>query len=129
MAQKSLSVLHRIDTSMTWDIRVFNKKYKWFSYILWFFYTYLYKKIFFLEQDSDYLWYHLHNPKSLYIQQKQSNYVYPSNLVKRFSYFISLYCLEFLNYVIILNIFFQINLSTLNQKRFIRKKKKNISFF
>lgn len=115
MAQKSLSVLHRIDSSMTWDTRIFNKKLKWFSYNLWFFYTYYYKNIFFIEQSDVYIYNNLHNKDINYIFFKKK-LVYPLNYKKRFSYYISLYIYEFFSSLILLSIFFQINLTELKHK-------------
>lgn len=130
MAQKSLSVLHRIDTSMTWDMRTFNKKFKWMSYSLWIVYTYFYKTIFFVEQDENYIYSYLHINANTFLNHKLNKKMNISKFHKRFSYYISLYAFEFLQYTILLSLFFQINLSTLKKKKLFRKKKINTySFF
>ena len=49
MGQKSLSSLHRVDSSMIWNSSLYNSNYKWLSYNLWFSYIQFYKIIFFLN--------------------------------------------------------------------------------
>ena len=106
MAQKSLSMLHRADCSMIWSSFILDKKYKWLSYNLWFFYIQFYKVIFFFDFTIN------KNFKLL-------NYLYKTNILQskkykfkitsttpRFSYYIDLYCLEFLNQLILLNLYF-----------------------
>ena len=106
MAQKSLSMLHRADCSMIWNSFILDKKYKWLSYNLWFFYIQFYKVIFFFDFTIN---------KNL----KLLNYLYKTNILQskkhkfkissttpRFSYYIDLYCLEFLNQLILLNLYF-----------------------
>lgn len=123
MAQKSLSVLHRIDNSMTWDMRIFNKQSKWASYSLWIVYTYFYKTVFFIQTDKEYSYKYLHTTMQTFIFKNNNKIIHPINLKKRFSYYIALYSFEFLNYIILLSIFFQINLNTLSKKRKYWKKK------
>jgi hypothetical protein len=54
-----------------------------------------------------------------YLLNKQSNkYIKLKSINIRFSYFIELYCLEYFNYLFLINIFFLTNLS------FFKKKKK-----
>jgi len=52
MAQKSLSVLHRIDSSMIWNSYIYNRNYKWLSYNLWFSYIQFYKVIFCFDNNK-----------------------------------------------------------------------------
>ena len=42
MGQKSLSSLHRIDSSMIWSSYIHDKRLKWLSYNLWFAYVQFY---------------------------------------------------------------------------------------
>ena len=123
MAQKSLSVVHRIDTSMTWNIRIFNKQYKWLSYSLWIIYTYFYKSIFFLEENENYIYNYLHLNTNTFIVYNNNKRIYLPKLQKRFSYYISLYAFEFLQHILLLSVFFQTNLLTLKKKKIFKKKK------
>ena len=52
MGQKSLSVLHRIDSSMIWNSYIYDKNYKWLSYNLWISYLQFYKVLNFLEENE-----------------------------------------------------------------------------
>jgi len=123
MAQKSLSVVHRIDNSMTWEMRIFNKQNKWLSYSLWIIYTYLYKLVFFIQVDKNYVYNNLHTSEQTFRILKKKKII-PLNIKKRFCYYISLYSFEFLNFIILLSIFFQISLKTLSRKKQYKNKNK-----
>ena len=127
MAQKSISVLHRIDSSMVWDSFIFNKNYKWLSYNLWFIYFQFYKIIFFIDQDKFLIYNSLHFKNNILKKKKFNNYSIMSKNLKRFCYYIDLYCIEFYNYIILLNLYFSTNLSYLNKKKKKKKKKKTSS--
>jgi len=75
MAQKSLSVVHRIDNSMTWEMRIFNKQNKWLSYSLWIIYTYLYKLVFFIQVDKNYVYNNLHTSEQTFIILKKKKII------------------------------------------------------
>jgi len=123
MAQKSLSVVHRIDNSMTWEMRIFNKQNKWLSYSLWIIYTYLYKLVFFIQVYKNYVYNNLHTSEQTFRILKKKKII-PLNIKKRFCYYISLYSFEFLNFIILLSIFFQISLKTLSRKKQYKNKNK-----
>jgi len=119
MAQKSLSLLHRIDTSMVWTSFIHEKKYKWLSFNLWFFYLYFYKVFFFFNIDklkSKNIYFRDFNT---FIKNHNIKYLHIKNTYVRFSYHIDLYCIEFFNYIILLNLYFETSL-------FFYKKKKEI---
>jgi len=123
MAQKSLSVVHRIDNSMTWEMRIFNKQNKWLSYSLWIIYTYLYKLVFFIQVDKNYVYNNLHTSEQTFRILKKKKII-PLNIKKRFCYYISLYSFEFLNFIILLSIFFKIILKILIIKKQYKNKNK-----
>ncbi len=132
MGQKSLSALHRVDSSMTWNSSIIEKDYKWLSYNLWFIYIQFYKIIFFCNSKTNYI-------KVNILNNNSKNYLKSNNKIKlnksfvRFSYVIDLYCIEFLNSVLLLNLFFKTNLRYYkNSKIKINKKgrlHKKINFF
>lgn len=119
MGQKSLSVLHRADSSMIWNSYIYNKQYKWLSYNLWFAYIHFYKIIFFCNSYSYVFLNHLSNSKNMQLITLSKKYMHLSKTSIRFSYYIDLYCLEFYNYLLLINIYFLTNLFffKINKKR------------
>ena len=119
MGQKSLSVLHRADSSMIWNSYIYNKQYKWLSYNLWFAYIHFYKIIFFCNSYSYVFLNHLSNSKNIQLITLPKKYIHLNKTSIRFSYYIDLYCLEFYNYLLLINIYFLTNLFffKINKKR------------
>jgi len=110
MGQKSLPQLHKIDTSMIWETSLYNYDYKWLSYNLWFIFTYFYKyNLFSINQKNLELSNFFLNQNYL-INSKVKKYVKLKSFNIRFSYFIEIYCLEYFNYLFLINIFFLTNL-------------------
>jgi hypothetical protein len=110
LAQKSLSVLHRIDSSMIWNSYIYDKKFKWLSYNLWFSYIQFYKICFFFNVDNSNTNTNFTYLKNSFILKNNVKYF---NLIKtptRFSYYIDLYCVEFFNYILLINLYFYTNL-------------------
>lgn len=107
MGQKSLSMLHRADASMIWTSFLFDKHNKWLSYNLWFIYIQFYKILFFFDftihKNQEFL--NLHLKKNFLIKKKYKKFKLLSQ-TPRFSYYIDLYCFEFLNQLILLNLYF-----------------------
>ena len=128
MGQKSLSVLHRIDSSMTWDSHIFNKNYKWLSYNLWFMYLQFYKTIYFIDTDIVRIYDNLHIASNSFILKKFNNYMPMIPNTKRFSYYIDLYCLEFFNYILLINLYFLTDLEFFKKRKKRKKKIENIFF-
>ena len=130
MGQKGLSTLHRIDASMVWQSNIYNKKYRWLSYNLWFAYVQFYKIIFYIDRDF-YLYNNLtYDSRSSFITKKYKNIykIYKNSI--RFSYHIELYCFEFYKTILLFNIYFKTNLffyKNYNRRR--RKKKLKINSF
>ena len=124
MGQKSLSMLHRADASMIWNSFIFNKHYKWLSYNLWFIYIQFYKVLFFFDftvhTNQEFL--NLHLKKNFLIKKKYKKFKLLSK-TPRFSYYIDLYCFEFLNQLILLNLYFYTTLNFYKKSKF----KKNMS--
>lgn len=116
-------MLHRSDCSMIWNSFLLDKNYKWLSYNLWFFYIQFYKVIFFfnftINKNFTILNYFYIN-KFIYIKTKKFKL---SSKTPRFSYYIDLYCLEFLNQLILLNLYFFTNLDFYKKKRNLTKNK------
>lgn len=112
LGQKSLSMLHRADASMIWTSFLYDKHNKWLSYNLWFIYIQFYKILFFFDftihKNQDYL--NLHLKKNFLIKKKYKNFKLLST-TPRFSYYIDLYCFEFLNQLILLNLYFYTTLN------------------
>lgn len=121
MGQKGLSVLHRIDSSMIWQSYIYNKRYKWLSYNLWFAYIQFYKIIFFLDIDLILNNNLAYNNTFLTKTYKNIYKIYKKHI--RFSYHIDLYCIEFHNFLLLLNIFFYANLDFFQHKQKLKKKK------
>jgi hypothetical protein len=95
---------------MIWTSYIYEKKYKWLSFNLWFFYLYFYKNFFFFKLDSE-----KQNPKhfiefNTFVKNKQNKYVKIEKINNRFNYYIDLYCIEFFNYIILLNLYFETQL-------------------
>ena len=101
---------------MIWNSFILDKKYKWLSYNLWFFYIQFYKVIFFFDftiHKNFKLLNHLY--KKNILQSKKHKFKI-SSVTPRFSYYIDLYCLEFLNQLILLNLYFFTNLEFYKKK-------------
>lgn len=100
-------MLHRADASMIWTSFLFDKKFKWLSYNLWFIYIQFYKVIFFFniqnEKKNNFL--QRYN-KTSFVINKQKNFFYLKKNKTRFSYHLDLYCIEFYNHLILLNLYF-----------------------
>ena len=116
LAQKSLSMLSRADCSMIWNSFIFDKKYKWLSYNLWFFYIQFYKVIFFFDFTINKNFKLLNHLYKKNILQSKKHKFKISSVTPRFSYYIDLYCLEFLNQLILLNLYFFTNLEFYKKK-------------
>lgn len=105
-------MLHRADSSMIWNSYLFDKNYKWLSYNLWFTYINFYKVLFFFNfKVSKNVWllnYYKNNKKFSSIKKKKIFKLSKTSV--RFSYYIDLYCIEFLNQLILLNLYFFTNL-------------------
>ncbi len=130
MGQKSLSSLHRIDSSMIWSSYIHDKKFKWISYNLWFMYIQFYKIIFIYRSHWKFVPLKICNFNDHFLTKNISNYKHPSKEKQRFGYYIDLYCIEVFNYLLLLNIYFHTTLSFYKDKR--TKKthtKKLCSFF
>jgi hypothetical protein len=117
MAQKSLSILHRVDTSMIWTSFFHEKKFKWLSFNIWFFFLYFYKNYFFFNIKKNYH-YFTNSTNFLNFKKIPKNI---NNSKLRFSYYINLYCIEWLNYLILLNLYFKTNLRFYKKKQQISK--------
>lgn len=117
MGQKSLSVLHRIDSTMIWNSYIYDKDYKWLSYNLWFMYIQFYKIIYFIDQNEFTIYNNLHYTTNGFLKNRFSNYYKIFKTSKRFSYYIDLYCIEFFNFLILLNLYFQTDLNFFKKKR------------
>ena len=124
MGQKSLASLHRIDSSMIWNSSLYNSNYKWLSYNLWFSYIQFYKVIFFFNvvksKISPNLKYYNNNT---FIKKKKKSFSVCQDFI-RFSYYIDLYCVEFHDFFLLINIFFLTNLrffKEINSKKYIKK--------
>jgi hypothetical protein len=113
LAQKSLSILHRVDTSMIWTSFFHEKRYKWLSFNLWFFYIFFYKNFFFFNLKK--LNINYFKDYNYFLNFKKINKTIKKNSV-RFSYHINLYCIETLNYLILLNLYFKTNLAFYRKK-------------
>lgn len=110
MGQKGLSTIHRIDTSMIWHSYIYNKEYKWLSYNLWFAYIQFYKIIFFTDTQFN-LYTSLAYKNNTYVYTNITDKIFKlTKLNKRFSYHVELYCFEFNNFLLLLNVFFKANL-------------------
>jgi len=116
LGQKSLFLLHKVDTVQTWTSLIYDKHFKWLSYNLWFSYVQFYKIAFFINffikiPKINYLY-----PKNTFlINNINNNYKLNNNNV-RFSYYVDLYCIEFNNYLLLVNLYFYTNLKYLNVK-------------
>lgn len=124
MGQKSLAVLHRADASMIWNSYIYNKQYKWLSYNLWFAYIHFYKIIFFCNSYSYSFLNNMSNFKNKNLINISNKYISINKTSVRFSYYIDLYCLEFYNYLLLINIYFLTNLSFFKLKKKVWNKKK-----
>jgi hypothetical protein len=100
-------MLHRADASMIWTSFLFDKYNKWLSYNLWFIYIQFYKVLFFFDfkihKNQEFLNSHL--KENFLIKKKYKKFKLLSK-TPRFSYYIDLYCFEFLNQLILLNLYF-----------------------
>lgn len=98
---------------MIWNSFLFNKTNKWLSYNLWFTYIHLYKVLFFFNftilKNCKILYKFKQNKLNLYRNNSKTNFLLNKTKV-RFSYYIDLYCVEFLNQLILLNLYFLTNL-------------------
>jgi hypothetical protein len=109
---------------MIWNSFLFDKHYKWLSYNLWFTYIQFYKVIFFFDF-------------TLKLNTKMLNYYYRRNFIftskkykqfkltktkPRFSYYTDLYCLEFFDQLLLLNLYFFTTLQFYKKKHYLKKK-------
>ena len=115
-------MLHRADCSMIWNSFLLDRKHKWLSYNLWFFYIQFYKVVFFfnfsINKNFKILNY-FYIKKILYSKKKKFKL---DSITPRFSYYIDLYFLEFLNQLILLNLYFFTNLKFYKKKNNLKKK-------
>lgn len=128
LGQKSLSMLHRSDSSMIWNSFIFDKYNKWLSYNIWFIYIQFYKVLFFFDFNNSYneSYLNFYLQKNFLIKNNSKKFKLSSK-TPRFSYYIDLYCFEFLNQLILLNLYFYTTLvfyknSKLRKTREMRKK-------
>ena len=110
MGQKSLSVVHRIDNSMIWSSSLYNCNYKWLSYNLWFVYTQFYKTMLFSDIYTTKIWNNFENKYDLLptIKKKKTHI---NKTFIRFSYYVDLYCVEFIDFFLLINIYFHTSLN------------------
>lgn len=110
---------------MIWNSFLFDKYYKWLSYNLWFTYIQFYKVIFFFD-------FTLKNNNKLLNYYFRKNFIFKSKKYKqfkltkttpRFSYYTDLYCIEFFDQLILLNLYFFTTLEFYKKKRYLKKKK------
>lgn len=98
---------------MIWNSFLFSKTNKWLSYNLWFTYIHLYKVLFFFNftilKNCKILYQFKQNKLNLYKNNNKTKFLLNKTKV-RFSYYIDLYCIEFLNQLILLNLYFLTNL-------------------
>lgn len=124
MGQKSLSIVHRIDNSMIWNSSLYNCNYKWLSYNLWFVYTQFYKTTLFCDIYTTKLWNNFENTYNL-LPTKKKNKSHMLKTYVRFSYYIDLYCVEFIDFFLLINIYFYTNLKFYKKEKNFGHKKKN----
>jgi hypothetical protein len=117
MGQKSLYCLHKVDTSMIWESSVHNLNYKWLSYNLWFTYLYFYKFMTFNNRNSEIVFNNVYNNFNNLIKTTNWKYKQFNHVNIRFTYHIDLYCLEFVNYLLLINIFFLTNLKFFKREK------------
>lgn len=110
---------------MVWNSFLLDKNYKWLSYNLWFTYIQFYKVIFFFD-------FIVQGNKKLLNYYYRKNFLFKSTKYKqfkltktkpRFSYYTDLYCIEFFDQLILLNLYFFTNLEFYKKKRSIKRKK------
>jgi hypothetical protein len=107
---------------MIWNSFLLDRKHKWLSYNLWFFYIQFYKVVFFfsfsINKNFKILNY-FYIKKILYSKKKKFKL---DSITPRFSYYIDLYFLEFLNQLILLNLYFFTNLKFYKKENNLKKK-------
>lgn len=116
---------------MIWSSFLFDKKFKWLSYNLWFIYIQFYKVIFFFDVKNN------KNNKLLkrydkksFMLVKKKNFYYLKKNTPRFSYYLDLYFIEFYNHLILLNLYFFTTLKFYKKRKIINKDlKKELNFF
>lgn len=93
---------------MIWSSYIFDKKNKWISYNLWFIYINFYKVIFFfdLQEADNVIKLNCLGKNSFFILKNKKNSFFLTKTKPRFSYYIDLYCIEFFNHLILLNLYF-----------------------
>ncbi len=130
MGQKSLSVVHRIDNSMIWNSSLYNSNYKWLSYNLWFVYTQFYRTMLFCDIYTTKVWNNFKNVNDLFITNKTKK-IHIQKTYVRFSYYIDLYCVEFIDFFLLINLYFHTNLKFYKKEKnsWLKKKKKFIDIF
>lgn len=110
---------------MIWNSFLLDKHYKWLSYNLWFTYIQFYKVIFFFD-------FTLKNNKKLLNYYFRKNFLFNSKKWKqfklsktkpRFSYYTDLYCIEFFDQLILLNLYFFTTLEFYKKKHSLKKQK------
>lgn len=110
-------MLHRADASMIWNSFLFDKNYKWLSYNVWFLYIQFYKVMFFFDftiNNNDKLLNYYNNKNFLNLKKKKNFKI--TSVTPRFCYYIDLYCIEFFNQLILLNLYFLTNLDFYKNK-------------
>lgn len=130
MGQKSLSSLHRIDSSMIWNSYIHDKRFKWLSYNLWFMYIQFYKVVFFYRPYWKFSASKKCDFNKHFLTNNITNYKHPIKIKQRFGYYIDLYCVEVFNYLLLLNIYFHTTLVFYKNKNKQKKiTKKLCNFF
>ena len=114
MAQKSLTILDKADLSLVWTSCIFDKKYKWLSYNLWFSYIQYYKNVFFFNVKFNPLKRYNVPQNRIFFKIKGGSNLGRREVV-RFSYHLDLYCIEVFNHLLLLNIYFLVNLEYLKR--------------
>jgi hypothetical protein len=125
-------MLHRADASMIWLSYLFDKKHKWLSYNLWFMYIHFYKVIFFFNFFTEFNDSFLHTYQNVsFILKKQKNQsTFLKKTKPRFSYYMDLYCIEFFNHLLLINLYFYTTLQFYKKKTyFLKKTKKKLLTF
>lgn len=114
MGQKAFSMLDKADSSLVWTASIFDRKYKWLSYNLSLSYIQFYKNILFFNVKFKPLKKYNISQNIFFFKPKGETKAVKKESI-RFSYHLDLYFIEVLNYLLILNIYFLINLEYLKR--------------
>ena len=114
MGQKAFSILDKTDSSLVWTASIFDRRYKWLSYNLWFSYIQFYKNTLFFNVRFSSLKKYNTSQNKIFFKTKGEVRA-PRREAVRFSYHLDLYFIEIFNYLLLLNIYFLINLEHLKK--------------